>query len=505
MARDTAATQLILPRREFATFPLDDPLEERSLHFFQSRTAPQFAGHFEKEFWCRLVLQVGTREGCVRQAILALGELHVAFQEEHQGAVVGEGTWSGRGRAREKAAEYYAKAIRLLNAQIRERSWRGLDVSLLCCILCVAFEWLRGCYKAASTHLQSGLLILSQWSASRGLGAACGGGIAFSSPTGHLIRAQMAPVFTRLTLQARTFSTPWLGVGSLGGMESLVPPQRLQGEEYDLKAARDELDMLLSDVYLHPENFAPSYPQPVLSGAARAAFWNRLSQWHREYKHHLFHHPSFPTSEAPGRGGGPPPTPDKISLTMWYTTLTIMLATSHSADQMLYDAFLPQFSRMVAFADFLLSCSSFPVSPSPIPSSSAPTATALAATPSTRFALDMETVPMLYYVASKCRHPATRRKAITLLETAAPREGCWDGAASARLAKEIVGVEEEGLGLEQGADGTTLEEGMDERMVKAKMRVWKVSEETDLQGRRMRVRFLRQGQAEVGSLTVLTW
>ena len=106
----------------------------------------------------------------------------------------------------------------------------------------------------------------------------------------------------------------------------------------------------------------------------------------------------------------------------------------------------------------------------------------------------MEMVPILYLLASKCRHPIIRRKAISLLRSGAWREGCWDGHAIARLAEEIVRIEEEAT-----------EPVTDESDVPATQRVWKLDEDTDLVTRTMKVRFMKWGELDYGPFRVLAW
>ena len=62
------------------------------------------------------------------------------------------------------------------------------------------------------------------------------------------------------------------------------------------------------------------------------------------------------------------------------------------------------------------------------------------------FTLDMSIVAPLFVVASKCRHPVIRRKAVALLYAAPRQEGIWDSVLTARVADRLIGIEEAGLG-----------------------------------------------------------
>jgi hypothetical protein len=48
----------------------------------------------------------------------------------------------------------------------------------------------------------------------------------------------------------------------------------------------------------------------------------------------------------------------------------------------------------------------------------------------------------LYFVAARCRHSATRHKALHLLQTCKRREGLWDSDLAADIAERVISIEE---------------------------------------------------------------
>ena len=96
--------------------------------------------------------------------------------------------------------------------------------------------------------------------------------------------------------------------------------------------------------------------------------------------------------------------------------------------EMGWDAFTTRYERIVDLAALVVE----------------PAACGKRTTP--EFSLDMDTVGPLFSVAYRCRHPVIRRKAIALLYAAPRQEGCWNSILAARVAEEVVGIEEEGLG-----------------------------------------------------------
>lgn len=59
--------------------------------------------------------------------------------------------------------------------------------------------------------------------------------------------------------------------------------------------------------------------------------------------------------------------------------------------------------------------------------------------------LDLGIVGPLFDVASRCRDPTIRRKAIGLLKSSPRQEGIWNASVAARFAERLVEIEE-GLG-----------------------------------------------------------
>lgn len=414
------------------------------------------------------MLQRGTQEKCVRLAMVALGASHEAFEEQGRPSKSFDGKLERIAKLQVLSVESYARAISVLNSHIYANCWKGLDVSLLCCIMCVAFEWLRGNYRAAGMHLSSGLLILRHWSEVRGT---TGPIVTFSSPAGHFIRAKLAPMFTRLTIQARTLDTnrpppiPW---------SSAITAARIKRtEERSSVAARADLDVVFSEIYLRAENFVYSFPDIFMKEAVREHSISRLEQWAQKYRAHIFqldaHHSALLTA-----------TIEQLSLSIWHTLATIMLRAGHTADQSIYDGFLPWFEHILTLAELLLGSLSKRIESSTYSLS--------------KFQVDIELIPMLYFVGSKCRSPSIRRKALALLRIEHGREGLWDGSAQVRLLEELIAIEEEGIN-----------DVVDERSVPAAARIYAIEEERDLDKRCMKVRFWTQGDGCFGPPRVLTW
>ena len=106
--------------------------------------------------------------------------------------------------------------------------------------------------------------------------------------------------------------------------------------------------------------------------------------------------------------------------------LSLQLGRTYFDDQTLWDQFLPLFNQIVSLAAEILDFGS--------KSRRYPT-----------FSLDMGVVGPLYEVASRCRDPVIRRKAISLMKSRCMQEGVWNSILTAKVAERLVEIEEDGL------------------------------------------------------------
>ncbi|KAG4025119.1 hypothetical protein MFRU_066g00220 [Monilinia fructicola] len=120
-----------------------------------------------------------------------------------------------------------------------------------------------------------------------------------------------------------------------------------------------------------------------------------------------------------------------IVLTTHLKATAITLSAVTSTSEMVYDSFMNDFRYIVEAAELLVTRSE--ATPSVLNSS--------------RFSFDIGVVPPLHVVATKCREPNIRRKAVDLLFRTPRQEGMWDGVLSARIGRWIISCEEDGLDI----------------------------------------------------------
>jgi len=133
--------------------------------------------------------------------------------------------------------------------------------------------------------------------------------------------------------------------------------------------------------------------------------------------------------------------------------------------QMVWDPFLSTFEKITMLAESVISNPAFTT---------------------TAFQIDMGVIPPLFHVASTCRHPVVRRKAIALLERVPSlQEGIWNAGMTARVARVVMEMEEYGIAeVREAAD------------VPDWARVSNVEPEFDKEGRRVTLTYTRIDRAE---------
>ncbi|KAF2829376.1 hypothetical protein CC86DRAFT_258972, partial [Ophiobolus disseminans] len=163
------------------------------LEFYHHRAASTLSTTFDKDFWSRTPLQIAQSELCVRHALIALSCLNKtepgALKQARLGLLA---------PAKQKTLlTHYNKSVKLLVQRINEPSFPP-EVGLVCCLLFVCIEFMRGNFDAAMAHYKSGLHILSTYRSDQ---------IADSSAR-NMVEETLTPMFARMIITATVFGLP---------------------------------------------------------------------------------------------------------------------------------------------------------------------------------------------------------------------------------------------------------------------------------------------------------
>ncbi|VUC24285.1 unnamed protein product [Clonostachys rosea] len=379
--------------------------ETRAFHHFRQSTAADLAGEFATDFWGRLVLQVGHREPCVRHLTIAISSLHASLVKD--GFSTSLYPILPAEDLRRRAVAQYTKALHLFNQHIISKQGSSFDVTMLCSLLCMTFEWLRTNHNAALVHLRSILRLVHEWheTSTGSTGRSTGNQTSYWSPSGHLIRTTLFPMLRRTMMEVRSI------VNADDMVFPAIEPETSDPDTFSsVVEARDSLFVILGDLYDFFVSLGPAKPkirsrqqtsaQKSLSPQAR---WDL---WSTRLKRFLAESATQQNLAA------------SLTLRIWQKTTGIMLAVKDVQEEVVFDIFTDTFETIVDLSTELYSL------------------------PRSGLSADMSIVAVLYFVATKCRHPVIRRRALGLLTAAPRREGIWQSEGAAKVATEIMEIEE---------------------------------------------------------------
>ncbi|KAK1524626.1 hypothetical protein CPAR01_13574 [Colletotrichum paranaense] len=332
------------------------PQTGRWINFYQGHSAPEFAGYFDVEFWSTTILQLSYREQCVHQMLVAIGSLHESLKSG-----LAQHSDSNAVSLYKYAEAEYTRAVSLLNTHMTHRGWSALEITLVCSILGIMFEWLRGGYQDAVRHLTSSFKILSTWLSH----TAPPSTTTFGSPGGHLIRSQIKPIFHILVLQSRMLPIP-----------PSVPPKVVQAPEQIMPefssvahARNVQLD-LLAYVLVVPPKVTGS------KGRTHQVVAEPLRQWSDKFALFVSQQPQLASD------------PCVKILKVWRIITEMIPLSPFSSEPDSSNGLIMQLSTLLDDIE------------------------------SRKIAVDIGAVAIFYYTAAYCRHPKTHCRAIALLKSA---------------------------------------------------------------------------------------
>ncbi|KAF2841636.1 hypothetical protein M501DRAFT_928648 [Patellaria atrata CBS 101060] len=406
-------TSIVLPKLATdLTCMFGHTKEAHYMEFYFHQVGPKLAGHFDSEFWLRLVLQLGCSQPSIRHATMAIGYLYEKETSRKTSDVISQDQ-------SDFFLLQYNKAINGLVENMTQ-STRHVEI-LVACILFICLECLRRSCDPFFAHCKSGLSIISglRQNTVRALPSAmtletppCA---SLMKPTLKPLR-NVVPIFARLTL-----------MGCLFGQEmfDLYPDQRLPDIPTTFNSMQ-QARLMLIDIMVVALKFIRRCASKKYSGQftmddsdMQRLLCQRVDEWYA----------SFKKSQAKYREQF---EQGVESLLMFYLCTTIWISCSTETSETAYDQHLSKFQRLVSLANTFYENST---------TSSKASDESLAV-----FSFEMDVIAPLYFTAFRCRDHVTRHQAIKTLEMFHPRrEGLWDTKNALAVAKRIVSLEEANL------------------------------------------------------------
>lgn len=401
--------------------------EKRAIHYSREKVAPVLSGSLDSSFWSRLVLQVGDSEPAVRLAIMAVGSLFEHMEHEasfhptnHSQAVV-------TGRRYQFAIQCYNKAISALMRRMEQGDSAG-DIALLTCVLFICVEFLQGNeVEALALCLKGSKMLQSVPNTNYDLGTAP---IPQWQMKSSVIMEDVSPTFIRLGILSTLFGQP-IETGTPLNVLVEPPPPELSFSFRSLSEARDELYNLIEtcQVVLCAAMIYKCGPDANLIApgslhAHKHRMLVNLKNWAAAFT--IVNSSLDPCASYSDIYAA-------TLLQLYHLIVYIWVSTCVDKGETVFDSHMAEFTSIVELSESLL-------------------AKGIAANALPHFTFEMGLIPPLYFTAINCRHPALRRKAVSLLRQGSRRESLWDAESLARVAERVIELEE--IGLESGTDAS---------------------------------------------------
>lgn len=401
-----------------------DPDERRSFHHFRVWTAYDLSNFFHSNFWQCLVFQIGHSELAVKHALIAVGAAHETYLEK---GVLGT-------KDNALALQQYNKSIAHLRKRLSSPSRRGAEVTLICCVLFICYESLRGDYKSALTHLHCGIHILNnrQDLAETTIGQR---DVPYLDP--QTDEKELIEHLTRLEVSACTFMEGKIKSEKFSWTNSPDPlPRPFLSLTDARRSAEILLDLSLSlAISQHPQRCRPAVNSDLM--LRRELLIKACDKWSFELDALL---KSIPMATLPANDLQAVFT---LIMHMKATQVIIRSSSQHGPDR--FRPFEDEFKSILSIASWLISPTSsnppdcyFSTLPAPLTSiftsastfsSTSPTSCVATHKPITS---NIGIIAPLYYVSKNSIDPAIRRAALDLLATPR-REGIWESLMIAKI------------------------------------------------------------------------
>ena len=383
--------------------------EREAFQYFQLESLQFLPGHVQSPLWSHHVLQLSRSEPAVWHAAIALASI------EHESRVHAV-------RSRCFALEQYSKAMKALRCSMVKCTKTSPVTALIVCLLFIAFEFQQGREDQASKHLSGGLQIVRDQLEGKHDRQTDG------------ITTELIEAFERLDIQESLYASSRVTLHRGLALKFAASSPPISKISSYLEARRTLIPCIaaMRELWYHVEIHMLS-PNGLTTEALQrfralqSEQLRALASW-EERMPYAFSQLIDERERQAAR-----------VLQMHHLACKVMLATCLAdGREVAFDEHIADFEHLVQLVTTF--------------NDAAASAHEHGEQLSVNSFLDMGIIPPLYYAAIRCREPATRHALLDLLSICKHREGAWDGPFTARMARSIIAIEEEGLILEEASD-----------------------------------------------------
>lgn len=394
--------------RNALTFDSMKDEERRAFLFFRSQTARRIFGHRDVDDWLPILLQIGHRETPVKHVITAVASLHESIE-------LGSQNWKhAQISAQMLALRHYMSATKAVQIESPDMSRRP-DIILILCILFICFEQFRSGDAACVVHLKAGFKLLYWW---RHRTTTYSSLQEYSRPTLNFINNQITPILQRLRVQFSLCMDSRHALKDIG-VPLCLPYPALPASYISLNHARQDFDQVMNYIFSSSERGVMTVDHNELPRRGPSAV---LRLWKTALDASEFAESSTLQEYT-------------IKLLNLYYHVSIIIAeTCYSGSEMTFDHYTDHFQIAVELCESITTFNSWGKELQDF---------------GLLFSFDLGITPPMFFVASRCRHPEIRRRAVKMMLESQSNSyrGAWRDRYSGLCAQRMMEIEEESFGI----------------------------------------------------------
>jgi hypothetical protein len=376
------------------------------LEFYHHCAGPKISSKFDQGFWSRTPLQIAQSELCVRHALIALS----CLTKTETGTLKDARSGLLAVSKQKTMLAHYNKAVKQLVQRMSEPSY-STELGLVCCLLFICLEYLRGNYYTALEHYKSGLKMIAVHRSNPALTAT-------KTLSSNLVEGTLIPIFTRNMATAIIYGLPedqfTYTTQYPAGDQQYRFDTLLEAEV----AAHSTQNMFFALTRILGTKVVTQEPHTKEELQSQQDCLEHLRAWMRGIED-LERRVTFSLDDAIVASRL------KALHHINYIFAALILLKSQTD----FDQYLDRFKLAVEHIRFVLDS----------------TESSASQNPAANFTFEMGVIPGLYMAACRCRCPVTRREALAMLKRNPPREGLWDAQQHYVVAKRVIEFEEREL------------------------------------------------------------
>ncbi|CAG8379856.1 unnamed protein product [Penicillium salamii] len=379
--------------------------ERRAFAYYFEFAASSIGGGLDLDFWRTVVPQVCRHEPAVWDAIISIGALFECSQKGPN-LFLRQVEPKDLDQNHQDVLAWYARSVSAIRRRIESGNVDAF-VGLISCMLFICVEALQGDTGGAMQLFAQGVRLIMALRPMIESGA-------ISASKAELLDDTIIPIFLRLAACALAIDglplnvllenrTPELVFESLRSARNVIVSLAVEIPMFEAKCIDH---MLQTDSSVVPDDLL----------AQRNILASKLESWYTAF--------AAMTNDSNKKIASPEEIGTAALFFSYHEMLYVMLGTCTSMCLTNFDAFIPNFQRIVEQSAITLRASTRPDGTQP------------------PFTFELSVGLPLWFTSLRCRDPQIRRLSLTLLRRAPPVQGFYQCSVGTAIGERIMGLEE---------------------------------------------------------------